>query len=216
VDSVIVDVGTESRDETVALGIELLDPITVPKTVTQLAGTRLAGRSMDDRFGCAALIALTRRIDPAAVNGTLTIAWSAQEELGLQGARALASAMSPDLVVAIDTYVSSDSPVENPRLGRAKLGEGPVIRALDASNVAPISRVRALMSLAERHELDLRYGATGGGNDGSVFRTASSEVVPIGIPLRYSHSAIETIDTKDLVGLVDLLEAMVRDLSWTN
>jgi putative aminopeptidase FrvX len=149
VDSVIVDVGTESRDETVALGIELLDPITVPKTVTQLAGTRLAGRSMDDRFDCAALIALTRR-------------------------------------------------------------------ALDASNVAPISRVRALMSLAERHELDLRYGATGGGNDGSVFRTASSEVVPIGIPLRYSHSAIETIDTKDLVGLVDLLEAMVRDLSWTN
>jgi putative aminopeptidase FrvX len=49
-----------------------------------------------------------------------------------------------------------------------------------------------------------------------VFRTASSEVLPIGIPLRYSHSAVETIDTRDLAGLVDLLEAMVRDTSWTN
>jgi putative aminopeptidase FrvX len=216
VDSVVVDVGTESRDETVALGIELLDPITVPKDLTQLAGTRLAARSMDDRFGCAALLALARRIDPNAINGTLTIAWSVQEELGLQGARALASAMSPDVVVAIDTYVASDSAVENARLGNAKLGEGPVIRALDTSNVAPIARVRALMSLAERRQLRLRYGATGGGNDGSVFRTASSEVLPIGIPLRYSHSAVETIDTRDLAGLVDLLEAMVRDTSWTN
>jgi putative aminopeptidase FrvX len=169
---------------------------------------------MDDRFGCAALLALARRIDPGAVTGTLTIAWSVQEEIGLQGARALAAAMSPDVVVPVDTYVTSDSGVESARIGNAKLGEGPRIRALDQSSVAPISLVRALIALAERNQLAVTYGATGGGNDGSVFRTASTAVLPLGIPLRYSHTAIETIDSRDLVGLVDLLELMVRDVSW--
>ena len=70
------------------------------------------------------------------------------------------------------------------------------------------------MAFAERRELPLRYGATGGGNDGSVFRNARSSVLPLGIPIRYSHSAVETIDTVDLNGLTNLIEAMVRDVSW--
>jgi len=72
------------------------------------------------------------------------------------------------------------------------------------------------MAFAERNKLALRYGATMGGNDGSMFRNGASAVLPLAIPIRYSHTAIETIDTKDLVGLVDLLEAMVRDVSWMN
>lgn len=216
VESVIIDVGTESREETLGLGIALLDPITVPKTVTKLAGSRLAARSMDDRFGCTALLALAGRINPSAVRGTLSIVWTVQEEVGLRGAEALATEMSPQLVVPIDSFVTSDSPLESKRIGDAPLGEGPIIRALDASNIAPIARVRALMAFADRKHLALRYGATMGGNDGSMFRNGESSVLPLAIPIRYSHSAIETIDTKDLVGLVDLLEAMVRDMSWLN
>ncbi|MGD8323384.1 MAG: hypothetical protein PVF50_03380 [Gammaproteobacteria bacterium] len=140
--SVLIDVCTDSREQTLAPGIELLDAITVPKTITELAGMRIAARSIDDRFGCAALLALTQRIDPDSLAG------------------------------------------------------------------------RSLMSLTQRYDLKLNYGATGGGNDGSVLRSAKSSVVPLGIPLRYSHSAIETIDTPDLEGLVDLLKAMVLDSSW--
>lgn len=216
VDDVLIDVGTRSRQETLGLGIRTLDPITVPKVVTQLAGSRLAARSMDDRFGCAALLALAQRIDPKSVHGTLTLAWSVQEEVGLRGAEALAKAMSPDTVVPIDSYVTSDSPIENKRLGNASLGGGPVIRALDSSNIAPIALVRSLTAFAKRKNIPLRYGATGGGNDGSVFRNGTSRVLPLAIPIRYSHSAIETIDTEDLVGLVQLLHAMARDNSWLN
>ena len=71
-----------------------------------------------------------------------------------------------------------------------------------------------LLAFAERNDLALRYGATGGGNDGSVFRTGNSAVLPLAIPLRYAHTAVETIDTQDLIGLVRLLRAMVRDVSW--
>ena len=212
---VLIDVGTRTREEAEALGIALLDPITVPKRVSRLAGTRMAARSMDDRFGCAAEVALAQRIRPADVDGTLTLAWVVQEEVGLRGAHALAETMTPDVVVPVDSYVTSDSALENPRVGFHELGAGPVIRALDNSNIAPIDLVRGLVAFAERSGLRLSYGATQGGNDGSMFRNAQSRVLPLSIPIRYSHTAIEVIDTSDLVGLVDLLEAMVRDTDWT-
>jgi putative aminopeptidase FrvX len=211
---VLIDVGTRSRTETEALGVALLDPIAVPKRVSRLAGTRMAARSMDDRFGCAAQVALARRIQPADVDGTLTLAWVVQEEVGLRGARALADSMTPDVVVPVDSYVTSDAALEDPRVGLHELGAGPVIRALDNSNIAPIELVRRLVEFAQRADLRLSYGATQGGNDGSVFRNARSRVVPLSIPIRYSHTAIEVIDTSDLSELVDLLEAMVRNVSW--
>ena len=211
---VLIDVGTRSREETEALGIALLDPITVPKRITRLAGTRMAARSMDDRFGCAAAVALARRIQPRSVSGTLTLAWVVQEEVGLRGAAALAATIEPDVVVPIDSYVTSDSALESPRVGYHELGAGPIIRALDTSHIAPIDLVRRLVGFAEASGLRLSYGATQGGNDGSMFRNAHSRVLPLAIPIRYSHSAIETIDTTDLVGLVDLLVAMTGDTSW--
>lgn len=211
---VLIDVGARTRAETEALGIALLDPITVPKRISRLAGTRMAARSMDDRFGCAAEVALARRIRPAEIDGTVTLAWVVQEEVGLRGAQALAESMSPNVVVPVDSYVTSDSALENPRVGFHELGAGPVIRALDNSHIAPIELVRSLMAFAQQENLRLSYGATQGGNDGSMFRNAHSRVLPLSIPIRYSHTAIEVIDTTDLVALVDLLEAMVRDTAW--
>lgn len=211
---VLIDVGTESREETQALGIALLDSVTIPKRVTRLAGTRVTARSMDDRFGCAALVALAQRVRPSDVNGTLTLAWVVQEEVGLRGAQALAAEMSPNVVVPVDSYVTSDSPVENPRVGNHALGAGPIIRALDSSNISPIDLVRALMDFAANADLALSYGATQGGNDGSVFRSARSKVLPLSIPIRYSHTAIETIDAGDLTALIELLNAMVLDTTW--
>ena len=211
---VLIDVGTRTAEESRALGIELLDPITVPKRVTRMAGSRMAARSMDDRFGCAAQVALARRIRPGDVDGTLTLAWVVQEEVGLRGASALADSLQPDVVVPVDSYVTSDSPLESPRVGRHELGAGPIIRALDNSNIAPIDLIRSLTGFAAARDLRLSYGATQGGNDGSMFRNARTRVLPLAIPIRYSHTAVEMIDTSDLESLVDLLDQMVRDASW--
>ncbi|MFQ5700439.1 MAG: M42 family metallopeptidase [Acidobacteriota bacterium] len=215
VDDVLVDLGTESLEATEALGVALLDPITIPKRMTRLAGTRFAARSMDDRFGCTALLAAARRLRLADIRGRLTLAWSVREEVGLRGARALAARGQPDVVVAVDSFVTSDAPTEKKRIGFWRLGAGPIIRALDSSNIAPAGAVRNLLDFAASRGLALGAGATSGGNDGSVFRNERTRVLPLSIPIRYSHSAIETIDMRDLTGLTDLIEAMIRDVSWT-
>jgi hypothetical protein len=77
--------------------------------------------------------------------------------------------MLPKRVHAVDTFVSSDSPLEDPRYGDAKLGQGAVVRAVDTSHEAPIEAVRATLKLAKDKDIPLQYGVTSGGNDGVPF-----------------------------------------------
>ena len=54
-------------------------------------------------------------------------------------------------------------------------------------------------------------GATGGGNDGSVFLRYGSVDVPLGWPLRYSHSPGEVIDTRDLDALARIVAVIAKN-----
>jgi putative aminopeptidase FrvX len=53
-------------------------------------------------------------------------------------------------------------------------------------------------------------GTTNGGNDGSVFGAYGVPDVPIGWPLRYSHSPAETIDLRDVVSLARMIVAVAE------
>jgi len=55
--------------------------------------------------------------------------------------------------------------------------------------------------------IPLQVGTTNGGNDGSVFGAYGVPDVPLGWPLRYSHSPVEVIDLRDLLQLAELVRA---------
>ena len=210
-----VYVGTQSKKETEELGIVTGDYVTVPKEYRRLLGTRANGRSFDDRVGCAALIAAANAIGPELPGRDVTFVWSTREELGLEGAAAFAEqaakeGRSPDFVFAIDTFVSSDSPLESKRFADAKIGEGFVVRAVDNSNIAPREYVDRVVAMAREHSIPVQYGVTGGGNDGSVFVRYGSVDVAMGWPLRYAHSPGEVIDTKDVDALGKIVEVVAR------
>jgi putative aminopeptidase FrvX len=211
-----VYVGTQSRKETEELGIATGDFVTVPKKYRELVGTRANGRSFDDRVGCAALIAAANAIGPELPGRDVTFVWSTREEIGLEGAAAFAEQAakerrSPDFVFAIDTFVSSDSPLESKRFADATIGDGFVVRAVDNSNTTPREYVDRVVGMAREHSIPVQYGVTGGGNDGSVFLRYGSVDVAMGWPLRYAHSPGEVIDTKDLDALGKIVEAIARN-----
>ncbi|HET7108888.1 MAG TPA: M20/M25/M40 family metallo-hydrolase [Candidatus Acidoferrum sp.] len=210
-----VYVGTQSKKETEDLGIAEGDFVTIPKEYRGLLGTRANGRSFDDRVGCAALIAAANAIGPDLPGRDVTFVWSTREELGLEGAAAFAEhaakeGRSPDFVFAIDTFVSSDSPLESKRFADARIGEGFVVRAVDNSNIAPREFVDRVVAMAREHSIPVQYGVTGGGNDGSVFVRYGSVDVAMGWPLRYAHSPGEVIDTKDVDALGKIVEVVAR------
>ncbi|HJY91542.1 MAG TPA: M28 family peptidase, partial [Candidatus Acidoferrum sp.] len=166
-----VYVETHSKEESEKLGIAAGDYVTIPKKYRPLLGTRANARSFDDRVGCAALIAAVNAIGPELKGRDVTFVWSTEEEVGLKGAAAFAEQAAkegpvPDFVFAIDTFVSSDSPLESKRFGDAEIGKGFVVRAVDNSNVVPRQYVDRVVALAKENGIPAQYGVTGGGNDG--------------------------------------------------
>jgi putative aminopeptidase FrvX len=208
--------GASSAEEVARLGIRVGDSVTVPKRFRQLAGTRINGRSFDDRVGSTALVAALWELDPATVDREVIFVWAVEEEIGLDGAkvfaaRAAAEGGVPDFVFAVDTFVSGDSPLESPRFAQGRLGEGFVVRAVDNSNVAPRPWVDRVVEIARRNNIPVQYGITGGGNDGAAFVPYGSVDIPIGWPLRYSHSVGEVADLKDIEALGRIVAALVKE-----
>ena len=210
-------VGTHSAEETKSLGINAGDWATIPKQYRPLLGTRANARSFDDRVGCAALIMAAIALGNDLPGRDVTFIWSTEEEVGLKGAAAAAERMAkegkvPDFVFALDTFVSADSPLESKRFADAAIGKGFVIRAIDNSNITPREYVDRVIQLARDINIPVQYGVTGGGNDGAVFQRYGSVDIPLGWPLRYSHSPGEVIDTRDLGALARIVAVIAR--SW--
>lgn len=207
------DVGAGSRAGVEAMGIRVGHTLTMPKQFVPLAGTRATGRSFDDRVGCAAQILALRQLDPKRLRHRVIFVWSVREETGLEGARVVADALglSTTRVHAVDTFVSSDSPLEIKTFADVPLGSGAVARALDNSSVTPPALVDSLVRLAVRRKVPLQVGSTNGGNDGSVFVAWGVPDVPLSWPLRYAHSPAEVIDLKDVQALAQLIVAVAED-----
>jgi putative aminopeptidase FrvX len=212
-----VDVGARTPAEVAKLGISVGDTITIPKQYRPLVGTRANGRSFDDRVGDTALVQAVWALGAPLKDREVTFVWSTGEEQGLVGAgkvakRLAAEGHAPDYVFAVDTFVSSDSPLESKRFGDAKLGDGFVIRAIDSSNIARPDLVERVIKMARANNIPVQYGVTAGGNDGSAFVRYGSADIPLGWPLRYSHSPAEVIDTRDVDSLARIVTAIAK--SW--
>jgi putative aminopeptidase FrvX len=70
--------------------------------------------------------------------------------------------------------------------------------------------VDSLVALARVRRIALQVGTTNGGNDGSAFAAYGVPDVPIGWPLRYSHSPAETADLRDVANLIDMIQAVAE------
>ena len=209
-EAVRVDVGASSRAVAEALGITPGDPITIPKSFQRLHGSFGSGRAVDDRAGCTALLVALRGLDPRTLRNRVLFAFSVEEETGLEGAKSMAQTLRPDLVIAVDTFVSSDSPLERPAFARAVLGKGPVVRAIDSSNVTDRATVDRVLALARQGAVPIQYGLTRGGNDGSVFPEFGTPDLALSWPTVNSHSPVEVINEKDLDGLGTLVRLVAE------
>ncbi len=192
------------------LGVKVGLSVTAYKSATRLAGTRFTARALDDRAGSTALVLAAKAINPATLNHRVIFAWSVREETGLEGAMAMAKRYGATLkrVFSVDTFVSSDSPLESTRFAYAPLGKGAVIRGLDSSSVATPSELDRIMKIARLQRIPLQVGATNGGADGSDFVRYGVTHAGLSWPGRYSHSPVEVLDLRDLEALTSLIKAL--------
>ncbi|MFT5144412.1 MAG: putative aminopeptidase FrvX [Rhodothermales bacterium] len=170
---------------------------------------RYAARSLDDRVGTTALLLAVQQLDLNQLPGRVIFAWSVQEESGLFGASALAERFGPETrrAYSVDTFVSSDTPLESPHFAFAPLGGGPVLRSAENSGLVVPDELDRNRSVAAEAGLRVQIGLTQGGTDGTTFSFFGAPNAGLSWPGRYSHSPAEIADLSDVAGLVALIRA---------
>jgi putative aminopeptidase FrvX len=184
--------------------------VTSHKEGLRLGRTRFVARALDDRAGTTGLLLAINAIDPDALPGKTIFTWSVHEEGGLTGAAAMARrfAASALRIYSIDTFVSSDTPLESPHFAYAPLGDGPVLRAIENSGVSPDRERERVVAAAAGADIPLQMGLTQGSTDGTRFTFWGAPNQGLSWPGRYSHSPGEVLDLRDLQYLSELIVAV--------
>lgn len=205
-ETAFVDIGARSEREARAKGVELLDPVTYPAVITELAGEKWSGPSLGSKAVAAALADAVSAPRRAAGGGEVIVAWAAQTKFAARGrgARPPLGAVrarakwQPRRAVLVDV-VAAEKGDAGPVLGR-----GPVLVQTGTSPLA-----QTLTALAAAEGLPLQSPTTGGSPLALPFSDPPSEAVTLALPVRYLNTPSETISLQDLQALRDLLAAFL-------
>lgn len=210
-----IDIGAADREQAEA-AVRVGDPVVIAAEPVELAGERLASKSMDNRLGAyVALESLRRAHERGGIAGSFAAVAAVQEEIGLFGARTSSFQLRPDVAIAVDVTHATDAPgVDEKELGSSPLGSGPAIGR--GSTLSP-KVFELLVETAEAEGIEYTINASGRGTstDADALQM-SRNGIPTGlvsIPLRYMHSPVELVDLRDVEATVELLAAFAARLS---
>ena len=169
------------------------------------------GKAFDDRAGCAVLIAL---LDDE-YDFDLYAVFTAQEEVGLRGARVAAFGIAPDVALVLEGTICDDLPKEKDESPVTRIGYGPAITFMDRSFVANRRLVELLVSTAKELNLPYQYKqAVAGGTDAGAIHLAREGVpsATVAVPARSIHAPVGTLSLRDFDNTVQLVQAALHKL----
>jgi putative aminopeptidase FrvX len=204
-----VDVGASSKAEAELLGVHVGAGVIWNPPVRRL-GHRLFGKAVDDRVALALMTHLLADVNRSALAYDLTLAATVQEEIGLVGATSLISPADVDLAIAIDNGPIGDYPGVDPREMPVTLGAGPTLVVKDGWVHYDRRIVNQLRDVASAREIPIQESTYPGfGSDGAALIKLGIPTALLGISTRYTHSAFEMVDERDVTAALELLNAFV-------
>ncbi|HHX64284.1 MAG TPA: M42 family metallopeptidase [Chloroflexi bacterium] len=169
------------------------------------------GKAFDDRAGCAVLVELLK--DDYAFD--LYAVFTAQEEVGLRGARVAAYAIDPDVAIALEGTICDDLPQEKESTPVTELGKGPAISFMDRSIIADRRLVQLMVDTAEANDIPYQFKrAVAGGTDAGAIHLAREGIpaVTVAVPTRYIHAPVSILSLTDYDHTVRLVRAALHQL----
>jgi putative aminopeptidase FrvX len=210
-----IDIGAADRAEAESL-VRIGDPVTFATGLERLHGDLLVSKAFDNRVGAYVAAEVARAIAERPCEAAVFAVATSQEEVGLRGATTSAERIKPDVAIAIDVGFALDHPGvddERKRRGPMALGKGPQItRGANANPVVFERLVQAAEAEGIPYQIDPSPAASG--TDAWAIQVAHQGVATgvVGVSLRYMHTPVEVLSTRDLDQTVALLVAFVRRL----
>jgi endoglucanase len=93
-DELFIDVGAESKEDALALGIAVGDPVGFDIKYVELGRDVVIGKAFDNRAGCATMVEALKLMEKT--DYTVCAVGTVQEEVGLRGAAGAAFGVDPE------------------------------------------------------------------------------------------------------------------------
>lgn len=204
-----VDIGLGERaKEVVAVG----DMVVMDEPFLEM-GDKIVSKALDNRIACWLGIEAIRGLGKAKHHAEIHVAFTAQEEVGLRGAKTAAYAVRPDIGIGVDTTLACDTPGVPEQDRTTTQGSGVGLHIRDGSFIADKALVAEFEAVARAGNIPFqRTLLRSGGQDGAAAQQAAAGARAIGIVVgtRYIHTVTEMIHTTDLAAARDLLVAYLR------
>ncbi len=175
-------------------------------------GDKIVSKALDNRVACWLGIEVLRELvaSKAKHSCEIHVAFTAQEEVGLRGAKTASYAIKPDIGFGIDTTLACDTPGVPEKDATTRHGEGFGLHIKDSSFIADRDLVLSIEKLAKKNKIPYqRTMLAAGGQDGAAAQQAAAGAKAVGIVVgtRYIHTVTEMIDRHDLIAAKDILVA---------
>jgi len=210
VEDLFIDIGASSREEALAMGVEVGSPATFLGRYWEKDG-KIIGKALDDRLGCYVLLRALEGLNPPE-EGSVAVAFTVQEEVGLRGAAALAHELEPNYAVAVEGTIANDVPGVPEQQYVTVLGKGPALRVMDRSIVASRRLLLHVRRLAEERAIPYQLQVSPySGTDSGSFLIKGAETTAISVPVRYIHTPTSLALRSDLEATVRLVRALLEE-----
>ncbi len=206
-DACYVDIGAKSREE--ALSMVQVGDTAVYDSPTFCNGDKVVSPYLDNRIACAILLKVLESLKETP--NDLSLVFTAQEEVGLRGARTAAWSIAPDWALAVDVTDVDDTPGTE-RCGTVQLGKGAAVKVMDSSVICHPQVVQTLERLAKEQDIPVQRDIMrAGGTDAGAVQAARLGVLTggVSVPCRYIHTPVEMASLEDAQRCVQLLSAFV-------
>jgi len=207
--NIFIDVGCTSKEEVVAMGVEIGCIVIYEDPFMELNDRYYVGRAMDNRAGgfMIAQVARLLKENKKKLPFGLYIVNSVMEEVGLRGASMITNNIKPDVAIVTDVGHDTSTPMIKKNLhGEFKCGNGPILSYAPAVHN---KLLELITTTAKKHKIPYQAEALSRytGTDTDAFAFSNSGVVSalISLPLRYMHTTVEMIHKKDVEYVINLM-----------
>ncbi|MEA3310668.1 MAG: M20/M25/M40 family metallo-hydrolase, partial [candidate division WOR-3 bacterium] len=210
-DKLFIDVGVVGEKGAADADARPGDPIVPVGDFRPLANGVLAAKAWDDRVGCAVIAEVAG--DLGSHPNRLYLAATVQEEVGLRGARTVAGLVEPDVAIAVDVSLSSDTP-DGDSDAVERFGAGAAVLVYDSTMIPNLALRDFVCEVAEKEGIKYHLTSLRGGYDTGAIHITKIGVpsIALGLPSRYIHSHVSAIYEEDYVALLSLVKATVKRL----
>lgn len=210
-DSLYIDIGAKDKESAEKL-VDLGDYAVFDSDWVEFGEGLVKAKALDDRVGCAVMLALLKEELPMDV----TFAFTVQEEVGTRGAFGAAFRVTPEIALVLETTTAADIPSSDEHQQVCATGKGPVVPFMDGGTIYDRALFETLRKLAQDNGIgwQTKHYVAGGTDARAVQRTkAGVRVAGMAAAVRYLHAPSSVGCIKDFEDMLCLTRLFVAQLA---